>query len=93
MKFFVLNKFNLIFYEVELVTRTKNFHKIFKLVTRSVTSFCVTRFRNLISELENSEPLVKTKGFKTVLKSFLFLLFVRYYGNRPRSAGILWEFK
>ena len=37
------SKFNLIFYEVELVTQKKNFQKNFP---QSVTSFCVTRFRN-----------------------------------------------
>ena len=35
---------------------------------------------------------MKTKAFKTVVKGFLFLLFVGYFGNRPRSVGVLWEF-
>ena len=30
--------------------------KIFELVTRTLTSFCVTRFCNSTSKLENSEP-------------------------------------
>ena len=34
------------YYEVNLVTRKRNFYKNFESVTRSVTSFCVTQFRN-----------------------------------------------
>ena len=44
------------FYEVELVTRKRNYIKMFELVTKSVTSFCVTRFCDSILYLENSEP-------------------------------------
>ena len=36
-------------YEVELVTRTRISIKMFELATRSLTSFYVTSFRNLIS--------------------------------------------
>ena len=36
--------------------------KMFKLVTRSVMSLCVTRFGNSISQIENSEPQLTRKG-------------------------------
>ena len=48
------SKFNLIFYEFDLVTRKKNFYKKFRV---SNWKCDVTRFGNLISLLENSEPL------------------------------------
>ena len=46
------------FYEVELVTRKKNSIKLFELVTRSVTSFSLTRFRKLTLQLKSTEPQI-----------------------------------
>ena len=44
------------FCKVELVTQKNGSVNIFKLVTPSVTLFCVTRFCSSISKLENCEP-------------------------------------
>ena len=47
------SKFYLIFIKIKEIRISV---KILELVTRSVTSFCVTQFRNSISLLENSKP-------------------------------------
>ena len=51
--------FNLIFYEVELMTQKRNFYKLFELVTRSVTSFSVTRFYNSIGNSRIPNLIIK----------------------------------
>ena len=59
------------FYEVELVKERKIYIKNFELLTQSVTSFCVTRFRN--SRIPNLSSTLPSKTFLILVMSNIYL--------------------
>ena len=80
------------FYEVELIFERRISKKMFELVTQSVTSFCVTRFRNSILQLENSESLYFISHLNFRLFESTLLSFVKAKNTDPRNMLKLSQF-
>ena len=65
---------------------------MFELVTQGVTSFCVTRFRNSILQLEKSESLYFITHLNFRLFESTLLSFVKAKNTDPRNILKLSQF-
>ena len=77
------------FYEVELVTRKKNFYKNFRVSNSKCESFCVIRFRNSIIIIIIINRLYLTDPLYMVLRSNI--TFTQYTRTRNIKITVLFN--